>query len=206
MRKPYRFTSFVFALLLMVLLSACQQKVTVTPTGSAMTVEIRDSLCPSMTIRVGDQVNWRNQGTQTHQVQVTANDGSSLFDSGGLASGDSTSYIFLEPGTYDYSCSTQENLGGTIDVLTSLNSAQLASIQDGSCPSYTLPVNSMVMWLNEGVLDHQVLLYAKDGSTLFDSGNLVPKDSKSYTFTQPGTYEYFCSADQSLKGTITIEK
>ncbi len=52
----------------------------------------------------------------------------------------------------------------------------------------TVQVGDTVAWDNTGAIPHTVT--ANDGS--FNSGNLSPGASFSYTFSQPGTFEYYC--------------
>lgn len=78
-------------------------------------------------------------------------------------------------------------------------------IKDSLCPSVSVKGGDQVTWRNEGNLEHEVLILAADGSTLFDSGALLRGDLASFIFTEAGTFEYSCLADQSLKGTITVE-
>jgi plastocyanin len=44
---------------------------------------------------------------------------------------------------------------------------------------------------------------ASDGS--FHSGNLSPGDSFTFTFDQPGTFDYFCQIHPSMAGSITVD-
>lgn len=41
----------------------------------------------------------------------------------------------------------------------------------------------------------------------FDSGNLAPGESYSHTFTEPGTYQYFCIPHEAagMKGTVIVQ-
>jgi hypothetical protein len=64
-------------------------------------------------------------------------------------------------------------------------------------------VGGTVTWSNDGQSAHTVT--ANSGS--FDSGNLDPGQSFSHTFTQPGTFAYYCQYHRSLgqKGTVTVQ-
>lgn len=55
-----------------------------------------------------------------------------------------------------------------------------------------------VTWINNDVIDHTVT--ASDGS--FDSGTMLPGDSFSHTFDEPGTFEYLCSTHRGMAPAI----
>jgi nitrite reductase (NO-forming) len=64
-----------------------------------------------------------------------------------------------------------------------------------------LGVNGTVTWVNNDSSPHTVT--ATDGS--FNSGNLNGGQSWSHTFTEPGTYTYYCSYHPWMKGTIIVK-
>jgi hypothetical protein len=78
-------------------------------------------------------------------------------------------------------------------------------ISDDSCPTVQLKVGQYISWTNQGKQEHIVRAISNVGETVFDSGILKPGDNFEVNFTQMDTYEYECSADGSLKGTITVE-
>jgi plastocyanin len=57
-----------------------------------------------------------------------------------------------------------------------------------------------VLFTNDGDVAHTVT--ASDKS--FDSGDLAPGKSWSYTFTKAGTYAYICAYHSWMKGTVTV--
>jgi len=61
-------------------------------------------------------------------------------------------------------------------------------------------VNNTVEWVNNETAPHTVT--ATDHS--FDSGNLSPGDTWTYTFTKPGTYTYVCTYHPWMKGTVIV--
>jgi plastocyanin len=75
-----------------------------------LTIAIVDSEFdpPELTVPVGATVIWNQNGALPHTI--TAEDGS--FDSGQLASGQTYSVIFDEPGEYPYYCSLHGGPGG----------------------------------------------------------------------------------------------
>ena len=70
----------------------------------------------------------------------------------------------------------------------------------------TVPVGTTVIWVNDEQAKHTV---TADDDT-FDSGDQGLGESYSYTFTQPGTYHYFCRyhgdvGGVGMAGTIHVE-
>jgi len=107
------------ALLTVVLFASCESSAT--PTLAAlsepgMAVGISDDLCPSVTVKVGQQISWTNQGRQDHIVRATSADDQSGFDSGTLQPGDSFVVTLTQAQIYQYECSEDGSLTGTITV------------------------------------------------------------------------------------------
>lgn len=63
-----------------------------------------------------------------------------------------------------------------------------------------VPVGTTVTWTNEDVTQHTVV--AKD--KLFRSDILQKGDTFSYTFHEPGTWDYICSLHPSMTGQIVV--
>jgi plastocyanin len=63
-----------------------------------------------------------------------------------------------------------------------------------------VPVGSTVDWTNEDPFAHTVT--ARDG--VFDSGTMDAGGIFSQTFSEPGTFEYFCVIHPSMTGTVTV--
>ena len=55
------------------------------------------------------------------------------------------------------------------------------------------------VWVNDGAAPHTV---TSDG---FDSGIIRSGSGWTHTFEEAGTYEYWCSNHESMKGTIVVE-
>jgi plastocyanin len=64
----------------------------------------------------------------------------------------------------------------------------------------TVNVGDTVTWSNAGPTGHSAT--ASDGS--FDTGILQKGSSGSHTFSQAGTFSYFCKPHPFMKGTITV--
>ena len=62
-------------------------------------------------------------------------------------------------------------------------------------------VGTTVIWRNEDDIPHTVT----SATRMFKSKALDTDDSFSFTFAEPGTYEYFCSLHPRMTGTILVE-
>lgn len=85
-----------------------------TPTSGSNEVVMQSiSFQPGeITVEVGDEVTWTNEDGVTH----TATSEDTLWDSGDLASGESFSHTFDEPGTYSYVCQIHPSMQATVTV------------------------------------------------------------------------------------------
>lgn len=72
---------------------------------------------------------------------------------------------------------------------------------DFSVNVLTVGLGTTVTWTNDDTMMHTVT--AVDGS--FDSGFLDAGDSFSFTFDQPGEYEYFCAPHPWMRARIIVE-
>lgn len=73
----------------------------------------------------------------------------------------------------------------------------------------TIPVGTTVRWVNGDAVAHTVTSGTSDGTVgipdgRFDSGFIDPGDGFTFTFTQPGTYPYYCIPHPWMSGTITV--
>jgi amicyanin len=67
--------------------------------------------------------------------------------------------------------------------------------------SVTVKAGTTVTWTNQDDIPHTVTSSSKQ----FKSKALDTDDKFSFTFTTPGTYEYFCSLHPHMTGTIVVE-
>jgi plastocyanin len=66
----------------------------------------------------------------------------------------------------------------------------------------TVKAGTTVTWINEDDIPHTVASSGK----LFKSKALDTKDKFSFTFTTPGTYEYFCSLHPHMTGVVVLKR
>jgi len=59
-----------------------------------------------------------------------------------------------------------------------------------------------VKWTNNDLAPHTVTSQAGD---TFNSGSIDPDSSWSYTFSQPGTFPYYCTFHPEMKGTVSVK-
>ena len=65
----------------------------------------------------------------------------------------------------------------------------------------TVPAGTTVVWTNKDEVPHSVVSSDK---RFTQSGGLDTGDHYSYTFTDAGSYEYFCSLHPFMKGKIVV--
>jgi plastocyanin len=78
-------------------------------------------------------------------------------------------------------------------------------ITDDSCPTVQVKAGQLINWTNQGTQEHIVRAQSIESETTFDSGTTKPGDNFAITLSQPDVFEYQCSVDGVLTGTITIE-
>jgi plastocyanin len=66
----------------------------------------------------------------------------------------------------------------------------------------TVPVGTTVTWLNQDDAPHTVT--TTKAPIAFDSGPFDKGKSFSYTFTKPGTYEYYCAAHPDMRASVVV--
>ena len=87
----------------------------------------------------------------------------------------------------------------------SANTASSAAIQIDnfhySPPMLVVAPGTTVTWTNRDDIPHTVVATDKE----FRSKALDTKDDFSFTFTTPGSYQYFCSLHPYMKAMVTVE-
>lgn len=83
-----------------------------TPNNQANTVSIKNfAFNPAeLAVKAGDTVTWINNEAAPHQIKADA------FNSEALSQGQSFSFAFTQPGTYNYICSIHPAMAGKIIV------------------------------------------------------------------------------------------
>jgi plastocyanin len=65
----------------------------------------------------------------------------------------------------------------------------------------TVAAGTRVVWTNQDSIQHTVT----HRNDLFDSGLMGRGESFSYTFNEPGEYEYYCIPHPFMVGRVTVE-
>lgn len=79
--------------------------------------------------------------------------------------------------------------------------ASYATGYDPDNITVVIGVNNTVIWTNNDNEPHTVT--ASDGA--FDSGNMNAGSTFAYTFTNPGTYTYFCRYHPWMHGYVIVK-
>ena len=66
----------------------------------------------------------------------------------------------------------------------------------------TVPAGTQVTWTNQDDIPHTVV---SDDKTTFKSHALDTDEKFSFTFTKPGTYQYFCSIHPKMTAKIVVK-
>ncbi len=89
----------------------------------------------------------------------------------------------------------------TRDARSEVNSAVTIDNFTFSQAELNVPVGTTVTWVNHDDIPHSVV--QKDKA--FRSRALDTDDSYSFTFTAPGTYDYFCGLHPQMVGKIVVK-
>ncbi len=172
-------------------------------------------------VPVGTTVVWTNNDPIHHTVTSVPGNGS--LNSGDMAQGATYNYPFTATGTYNYLCVYHVWMTGTVTVLAGspapsggTSSGVAVSIPNGAgdgpqaAPGYTpdkitvvIGVNNTVTWTNNDPIHHTVTSVSGNGS--LNSGDMAQGATYSYTFTKPGTYNYYCVYHVWMTGTVVVE-
>jgi plastocyanin len=69
-------------------------------------------------------------------------------------------------------------------------------------PTITISAGTTVMWTNHDDVPHVV---TSDDNKLFKSRPLDTDDHFSFTFTKPGTYNYYCAIHPKMTAKIVVQ-
>jgi len=95
-------------------------------------------------------------------------------------------------------CGAQATATPTRPALPPVN----ADIKNSTHETLNVKVGTTVVWTNRDEVPHTST--EKNGS--WDSSFLILGRSFSFTFTEPGTYDYFCALHPQMTATVTVER
>lgn len=167
-------------------------------------------------IGINNTVQWTNQDTAIHTV--TSSNGT--FDSGDIAQGQSFTYNFTKPGVYNYTCIYHSWMHGTIIVKQGTQGVTVLIPSGAAVPpsgwnqshlisnlyyspaiiKVVIGVNNTVTWRNVDSQPHTVT----DVNGSFDSGNIAPGQTWTYTFNTPGVFVYYCTYHLWMGGEVIV--
>lgn len=100
--------------------------------------------------------------------------------------------------------SSAHNTGGSDNEPITPNNTNKVSIKNFafSPAAITVKVGTTVTWTNNDSTTHTVT--STDSPVSFDSGNLAPGKTYSFTFTKAGGYKYHCSIHTDMVGSVTV--
>lgn len=166
-----------------------------------------------MNVRSGATVTWFNKEDNAHTTSAT----SGAWDSGSLGRGGTFSFTPTVAGAYEYVCNIHPQMHGTVVVdgvttppalpppappMAPPGQAGAVTVRDFAFDPPTLGVvtGATVTWTNTGRASHTVT----ERTGRWDSGDLAPGGSFTFTFSQPGTYAYQCNIHPSMQAAITV--
>ncbi len=105
-------------------------------------------------------------------------------------------------------CSKKSNNSNPVSPTTTSNTNQIVMQNIAYVPqNTTVNKGTKVTWTNKDSFDHTVTSGTPGNPTgLFDSGNIAPNGTFSYTFDSAGTYAYYCKIHpDQMTGTVTVK-
>jgi plastocyanin len=160
-------------------------------------------------IGVNNTIVWTNQDTIIHTVfSRSVPTGATAFQSPTLSHGDTFKVTLNVTGVYDYYCSIHPatmtgsvTVKGGVMVIIPAGTGNNKLNYSPATFTVVVGVNNTVTFVNEDITTHTVT--SNDGTT-FDSKDIHPGSSWTFTFVKVGTFAYHCNYHTFMKGTITV--
>jgi plastocyanin len=184
------------------------------PTGSLEIRIVSDDaggfVPAELTIDQGQSVSFVN----AHDDEHTAT--GSGFDTGIIQPGAVATITLDTPGRFAYACQIHPEMTGSIAVRDATGNVPEAAAAAAASPADATTVaianlafdpaqisvqpGATVAWTNGDSVPHTVT--AVDGA--FDSGIFDPGANFTWTFDQPGSFDYACQLHPQMQGTVTV--
>ena len=78
------------------------------------------------------------------------------------------------------------------------------NITSKTCPSLIVTTGDQITWTKLDQRVHLIHIVSLEGWLVFDSGELQPNDTASFTFSQGGSFSYVCTSDRGSTGAIMV--
>ena len=164
----------------------------------------------TVVVGVNNTVVWTNQDTTIHTVfSKSVPAGAAPFQSPTLSHGDTFKETLNVTGVYDYYCSIHPTtMTGSVTVksgITVIIPAGTGQQKLNYSPddiNVVVGVNNTVTFINEDTTTHTVT--SNDGTT-FNSKDILPGSSWTFTFVKVGTFQFHCNYHTFMMGTITVQ-
>ena len=166
----------------------------------------------------GYTVEWTNEDSLVHTVTNSEGFGdifdSGIIDVGGVFKLDTSD---LEVGEYEYQCSLHPYMVATLIIEEPKEPTKVVIPAGASVPedgkiyydpqSVDVSVGTTVEWENIDNTVHTVTSGTSDngGDGIFDSDMIASGDTYEFTFTDAGTYDYFCMVHPWMTGKVNVE-
>ena len=197
-----------------------------TPSGPIFAIEIlKDSTIDGnpdyspdvAVVTQGSIVEWTNADAVAHTATNTENYGD-VFDSGLMIEGDvfTLDTADVEVGEYVYECSFHPWMVATLVIEAAKEPIKITIPQGAAIPedgqiyydpeTVDITLGTIVVWDNADTTVHTVTSgKAPETDGIFDSGMMSAGDIFEFTFTDAGTFDYFCTFHPWMVGTVNVE-
>jgi plastocyanin len=199
----------------------------VAPTGPIYAIEILEGSSEEgnpdfdpdgAIVQQGYVVEWTNSDSVAHTA-TSAEDFGETFDTGLLGAGESFTLdtTNLEIGEYDYFCIVHPWMTSTLTIEAPKEPVKVTIPEGSAIPedgkiyyepeSIDITVGTTVVWENADNTVHTATsgMPPADATGVFDSEMMSSGDSFEFTFTEAGSYDYYCTFHPWMIGTVNVE-
>ena len=168
-------------------------------------------------VQQGHIIEWTNADTVAHTV-TSASDFGETFDSSLINAGETYTLDTndLEIGEYEYLCIVHPWMVATLVIEAAKEPTKVIIPKGAAIPEdgqiyydpeiLDITVGTTVVWDNVDTTVHTVTSgIAPETDGIFDSGMMSAGDVFEFTFTDAGTYDYFCTFHPWMIGTVNVE-
>ena len=168
-------------------------------------------------VQQGHIIEWTNADTVAHTV-TSASDFGETFDSSLINAGETYTLDTndLEIGEYEYLCIVHPWMVATLVIEAAKEPTKVIIPKGAAIPEdgqiyydpeiLDITVGTTVAWDNVDTTVHTVTSgIAPETDGIFDSGMMSAGDVFEFTFTDAGTYDYFCTFHPWMIGTVNVE-